>query len=1012
MHHLLPVLTLLATGCTPEPTPWTRARVIEDLSDTIGGPKSLAQPGDLLLENDRIRVAILGKRYSMSSGLYGGSLVDADLQRHDPRYDQGNGNDIFNELFPTVNMNIMAVAPAEPEFEPADTGTLGSQATVELVNDGSNGEPALVRVTAPSAPFLTVLDLLWGLLGAPKLQYVTEYELPEGASYVRIRTTATTGKDQVPATSGTPIPAATPEMPLLEYAIESGMVMGDFFLAGGSLDVFAPGIGFDESGAVKDAYAENRNLFQDPFVVDWLAGAGHGTSYALGPVEGTLLVPMFTSDQTASVGGGAPGDGSRSRFPDGTAYTYERIFSVGHGDVASAVEGVLEARGTPVGLVEGHVLDPVSHEGLSGVNVMVFRGQGDARELHPYSAFTTDAALDDGMADGSFAARLPRGTWTLIPHLKGHPDGEPVEITVNEGGTTRATLTVPRAGQVEVTVVDEVDRELPAKITFLSTTGLSLRVPEYGDSYIAGNATAVVFSEGGPITVELPPGEYTAVATRGPEYELATSEPFLVTDHETRKLRLQVLHSVDTSGWISADLHVHSESSFDSGTSWNDRVVSMAAEGMDFFAATDHDWVTDYDPVIEELRLESWVRAVPGVEVSPIEVGHFIGWPVEKDFLAPSGGAFDWSGRTPEEIFDGIRAAYTDGVDPLVLIAHPRDGILGYFDQYGMSGYTSSDGEEMDVVQPTLSLKNPLLRPENFTLDADAMEVFNAKRFELIRDPTQAELDAFAADESSVSAYDIIARTLQEQQDLANGVYTLGDGVQGHVDDWFNLLNLGYRITAVGNSDTHDRTSLESGCPRNYILSDTEDPAFIDPLDVLQAVRDHRVVPSYGPFIVFEAEGEPVGSEIGADGAVDLFIEVQTPTWYDIDRVELYENGTLIQEWILPTPAADIVNFAETVQVTPTRDSWYVVVVAGDQDMGPTFSPVDRPYVQLQDVVVEALSPIEAIGSMLGSPTPRPRMFPVYPYALTNPIWVDVGGDGWSAPGLAPWLKEPGSDEG
>jgi hypothetical protein len=29
------------------------------------------------------------------------------------------------------------------------------------------------------------------------------------------------------------------------------------------------------------------------------------------------------------------------------------------------------------------------------------------------------------------------------------------------------------------------------------------------------------------------------------------------------------------------------------------------------------------------------------------------------------------------------------------------------------------------------------------------------------------------------------------------------------------------------------------------------------------------------------------------------------------------------------------------------------------------------------------------------------------PYALTNPIWVDVGGDGWDAPGLPEWMSEP-----
>jgi len=51
-----------------------------------------------------------------------------------------------------------------------------------------------------------------------------------------------------------------------------------------------------------------------------------------------------------------------------------------------------------------------------------------------------------------------------------------------------------------------------------------------------------------------------------------------------------------------------------------------------------------------------------------------------------------------------------------------------------------------------------------------------------------------------------------------------------------------------------------------------------------------------------------------------------------------------------------------TITVKPARDSWYVVVVRG----GGNLAPVDGGQ----------------------------------PYAYTNPIYIDVGGDGWSAPGL------------
>jgi hypothetical protein len=59
---------------------------MQDLSEGIGGPKAMARPGDLILENNRMRLAILGSRPSMGPHTSGGSIIDADLQRNSPEY--------------------------------------------------------------------------------------------------------------------------------------------------------------------------------------------------------------------------------------------------------------------------------------------------------------------------------------------------------------------------------------------------------------------------------------------------------------------------------------------------------------------------------------------------------------------------------------------------------------------------------------------------------------------------------------------------------------------------------------------------------------------------------------------------------------------------------------------------------------------------------------------------------------------------------------------------------------
>ncbi len=144
LFHVMTLL-LLALACTPDTRHGASAHRIESLADAIGGPKAAARPGDILLENDRVRFAILDARASLGPGLYGGSVVDADLVRNDPAFGAGHGNDQLAETFATVNMNLAAADEA---------------AEVSIVSDGSDGGDAIVRVDAAGAPFFSLLSTL------------------------------------------------------------------------------------------------------------------------------------------------------------------------------------------------------------------------------------------------------------------------------------------------------------------------------------------------------------------------------------------------------------------------------------------------------------------------------------------------------------------------------------------------------------------------------------------------------------------------------------------------------------------------------------------------------------------------------------------------------------------------------------------------------------------------------------------------------------------------------------
>ena len=133
---------------------------------------------------------------------------------------------------------------------------------------------------------------------------------------------------------------------------------------------------------------------------------------------------------------------------------------------------------------------------------------------------------------------------------------------------------------------------------------------------------------------------------------------------------------MDTTGWISADFHVHAQHSHDSGVLLADRVRTMAAEGVEFFASTDHDYLVDYTPTIEALDLEPWVQSAVGNETTTVEVGHFLAFPLAQDFLTEAGGGrddVDWTGKTPQDIIDSLRLmGQAGGHDPAIFVGHPR----------------------------------------------------------------------------------------------------------------------------------------------------------------------------------------------------------------------------------------------------------------------------------------------------------------------------------------------------
>jgi hypothetical protein len=196
--------------------------------------------------------------------------------------------------------------------------------------------------------------------------------------------------------------------------------------------------------------------------------------------------------------------------------------------------------------------------------------------------------------------------------------------------------------------------------------------------------------------------------------------------------------------------------------------------------------------------------------------------------------------------------------------------------------------------------------------------------------------------------------------------------------NWLQMLNLGYRITGVVNTDAH-YTFHGSGWLRNYIASSTDDPARIDTMEMVRNAAHGRLVMTNGPFLtVVATAGKTVTAGPGddlvcGDDTVMLDIRVQCPNWLDVDRVQVFVNG-------LPDPrfnftrrqhgslfSRDVVRFQHAFPVPLTTDAHLVVAAIGEDS---------------------------TLGLIMG-----PEHAERQPVAVANPIFVDVDGEGFRANG-------------
>jgi len=194
------------------------------------------------------------------------------------------------------------------------------------------------------------------------------------------------------------------------------------------------------------------------------------------------------------------------------------------------------------------------------------------------------------------------------------------------------------------------------------------------------------------------------------------------------------------------------------------------------------------------------------------------------------------------------------------------------------------------------------------------------------------------------------------------------------VEDWFHLLNRGYGVRAVGSSDAHGIDGGEPTYSRTYVMYAGPKGGKLDQAAVAKALKEGRSFVSNGPIVIVRGNGgAKLGDTVRAKkGKIELDVRVESAPWIDVSEVRLVVNGERRPPLEMKGGDGKAVRYKGRVGLTIERDAWITVEVRGNGSL--------YPVVQQR-----------AGGG--GSAESA-----AFPYAMTNPIFFDVDGDGTCAP--------------
>ncbi|MCA9223549.1 MAG: hypothetical protein KDA71_24725, partial [Planctomycetales bacterium] len=197
------------------------------------------------------------------------------------------------------------------------------------------------------------------------------------------------------------------------------------------------------------------------------------------------------------------------------------------------------------------------------------------------------------------------------------------------------------AAKLVVSVRDaQTGAALPARLTIVDERGSLVSTSAVSHRTLAVRP-GILYTANGRAEFGVPAGRYRLYAGRGFEYSLAQAEIELLPG-QTRTIDMTIKREVPTPGWIACDTHIHTRTHSGHGDATvEERMITLAAEGIELPIATDHNVQIDHAPYAKELGMTEYFTPVIGNEVTT-KIGHFNIFPVQPGARTPPHDQQDW----------------------------------------------------------------------------------------------------------------------------------------------------------------------------------------------------------------------------------------------------------------------------------------------------------------------------------------------------------------------------------